>query len=436
VRCTLDGVEHTWTAKQWGAPRELSGRALVSDGPARAMADQLRQLASALAVDDDDALESLWRGRALFDTLDALTFTLSDWSRVHKGLEHSAGELRVTRARIIDAFGQVAELGPSATERTPLRLTAVSRLSARLQRPDGGGEWQANTPSLAALFAPDPVEGALECFDPQTGANLGQLERRPGGLRFQPGPGRPEATGPAALGANLPEPLQSLVHALIHAEGRAPGTFEGLLELCQRAGLNLNVAGAEGAPAARLLGRPLGLYRLRVALESVSPRSRVPPSHPAIPLRIGAPELADDGVLAVIPVAAPERWWSPTGVSGPLWSPSPPRLRPGRPLDLWVLAALGSSIHLTTGVLPQKRITPSTDEASAAARSLRPVLRAGLTLIGGQGPTTPAPPGDWTFCWREGDAWREAPARSPGEEARYDHADPRLVTGWLRAKEG
>ena len=117
-------------------------------------------------------------------------------------------------------------------------------------------------------------------------------------------------------------------------------------------------------------------------------------------------------------------------------SSSPPRLRPGRPLDLWVLAALGSSIHLTTGVLPQKRITPSTDEASAAARSLRPVLRAGLTLIGGQGPTTPAPPGDWTFCWREGDAWREAPARSPGEEARYDHADPRLVTGWLRAKEG
>jgi hypothetical protein len=426
----LEAVEHTWTAKRWGRPRELSGRALVSDGPARAIADSLRQLSSALAVDDDATLESLWRGRALFDTLDALTFTLTDWTKAQLGLEHTAGELRVTRARIIDTFGQVAELPASVPERTPLRLTARARLSARLLSPDGAGEWRSGGPSLAAVLAADPIEGALECFDPQTGGNLGQLERRAVGLRFQPGPGRPDASGPDALGAGLPEPIQSLVRAIIHAEGRAPGTFEGLLELCQRVGLNLNVSGAEGASSAHLLGRPLGLYRMRVRLES-SP-SGAP--HPAIPLRIGAPELPDDGVLAVIPVAAPERWWSPTDVSGALWSPSPPRLRPDRPLEIWVLAALGSSIHLSAGLLPQKRITPSTDEAAAAARLLRPVLRAGLTLIGGQGPTTPTPSGDWTFCWREGEAWREAPARSIGEEARFDHHAPRLVTGWLRAR--
>lgn len=134
------------------------------------------------------------------------------------------GALRLSRARIVDAFGRTLDL-PVARTRVPARCSVPGRppgtlrLTPRLMRP---ARWlfrlvdpadltaaspeatidqidpQAMINPVAGFLLPDHIDEALEVFD-STGTPIGQLMHEPfgGGVAWEIAPGRP---GPSDAG--------------------------------------------------------------------------------------------------------------------------------------------------------------------------------------------------------------------------------------------
>jgi hypothetical protein len=367
-----------------GAPATLvcTGRSLLAPGPATGLSTTLarwlddehqRDLAGVGQI-DDATYATLSRVRDLTDQLDVVSAALEglreqllglpwdnglvrapDGSITPAGLPRPllAGRLRLTRARLVDAFGRLLDL-PVDTVQVPTRVSAAddaaaaglpprllvpSRAMFRFVDAASTGERPAQatidevTPAamispVAGFLLPDHIDESLEAFDP-AGTPLGQLfhEAIGGGVVWEIAPGRdgPVDAGPgyglSATAASMGWFAAGLVAAdLRFRRGgpQPPGGESALSALLRAIDTTLwsydpfAVLGTEHV--AGLVGRPLAVVRARLWLEikddvaglaypDDGARAARQAAYDALavngfPVRVGELTRADDGLMA------------------------------------------------------------------------------------------------------------------------------------------
>ena len=362
-----------------GRVLSATGRSVLTTGVATTMAaaikdwlaaEEARDVASTGELDpaDQDALASL---RSRLDTFDVLSVVLDGLRDQLLGVPYLdgrtdqpvpddsvpelllRGELRLVRARLVDAFGQVVDLPdvsepglpsrdeidtPTPALRVRPRLTVPARWLFRFVDPAGSA---ADAPEarldqvdttqtvnpVAGFLLPDHIDEALEVFD-VAGNPLGQLLHEPfgGGVAWEPAPGRPlpQDAGPLdGLG-----PRQQLVGHLAagvvaadaaHRGGRPaqPETESCLSAMLRAVDTTLwsvdTYAALGNEHIAGLVGRPIAVVRARLSLDIRSDIDALDLSDPAklarreqayrdlaalsFPVRIGELTRQDDGLL-------------------------------------------------------------------------------------------------------------------------------------------
>jgi hypothetical protein len=263
------------------------------------------------------------------------------------------GELRISKARLLDAFGRAVQLTGAPTPGLPARdeittpkpalrirprLNVPARWLLRLVDPAGPAfdaaearvdqvdPTQTVNP-VAGFLLPDHIDDALEVFD-VAGAPLGQLmhEAFGGGIVWEPAPGRPlpEDAGPLE-GLGPPQLLIGHLAAGLVAEDSAqrgglparPETESALSALLRAIDTTLwsvDTYGALGSEhIAGLVGRPVAVVRATLSLEVKSDLDDLDLSDPhrravreqayrdlaalAFSVRLGELTRTDDGLL-------------------------------------------------------------------------------------------------------------------------------------------
>jgi hypothetical protein len=263
------------------------------------------------------------------------------------------GELRLTRARLIDAFGRVLDLPDAATPGLPARdqvtaptpalrirprLSVPARWLFRLVDPTGPAAdaaearvdqvdpTQAVNP-LAGFLVPDHIDEALEAFD-VAGTPLGQLMHEPfgGGVTWDPAPGRavPTDAGPLEGLAPAQRIIGHLAAGLV-AEDAAErnglparpedeSTLSALLRAIDTTLWTVDTYASLGSEhIVGLVGRPIAVVRARLTLELKPDLDQVNLADPAkravreqayreltalaFPVRLGELTRTDDGLL-------------------------------------------------------------------------------------------------------------------------------------------
>ena len=367
-------------------PRVLTGRSLLTAGAARTMASAVRDF---LAAEDalekatggagevpDDVEASLATLADAVQRLDLVTATLDGLRHQLLGVEATAdgfqrtraddgtlvppaptgppqlvaaGTVRVTKGRLLDAFGRTLDLPGVATAAVPVRnaladAPATLRLRPRLPRPArwmfrlvdaGGGVEPAEarvdqvdpagtvTP-VAGFLLPDHLDESLEVFDNAGGA-VGELSHEPIGGRvvWEMAPGRagPPDAGPQFGLTGGQVPLGWFATGLVAADvkdrnGPTPSAESALSAALRAIDTTLwtvdTFAGMGSEHIAGLVGRPIAVVRAQLWLE-LQPEELLDLSDPqraaerqaaetalaaeAFPVRIGELTRTDDGVL-------------------------------------------------------------------------------------------------------------------------------------------
>jgi hypothetical protein len=211
----------------------------------------------------------------------------------------AGGHLRLTRLRLVDAFGQVVDLTPELPRlqladayADPLLLDRAARLAPRFTCPtrvrfrfldatDDRREARVDetTPVLAhnpvsGYLLPDHADDAVEVFGPD-GAPLGQLYHRGLGRSVTwegpPGVDGPTATGPVAGGATAH--LARLCDAVIRRDVADPtgeSPLSALLRVIDTTTWTVDPFGATGTEhPSVLLGRPVAVVRAQVGFDVI-----------------------------------------------------------------------------------------------------------------------------------------------------------------------
>lgn len=355
------------------------GRSVLTTGVAVTMsaaitgwlaAEEARDAASTGEVDDATAAAlALLRDR--LDMLDVVSAALDGFREQLLGLPYldgvtanpvpggdppellEHGQLRLAKARLVDAFGRVLDLPDAATpglpardeidEPTPAleirpRLTVPARWLFRLVDPAGSAEDAAEArvdqvdPSqavnpIAGFLLPDHIDEALEVFD-VAGTPLGQLMHEPfgGGVVWDPAPGRPVPTDAGPLeGLGPPQRIVGHLAAELVAEDAnerrglpaRPETESALSALLRAIDTTLwtvdTYAGLGSEHIVGLVGRPIAIVRARLTLDVKEDLAQVDLSDPntkatreqayrdlsalAFPVRLGELTRTDDGLL-------------------------------------------------------------------------------------------------------------------------------------------
>jgi hypothetical protein len=369
-----------------------TGRSVLTTGVATTMAAAITGYLDAEDARDaagtgetDEATEQvLARLRDELTTLDVMSAALDGWREQLLGLPYrdgllyqdangtrpapvdvpelvTLGELRLRRARLVDAFGRILDLpdavapalpsrdevpadpgtGLASALRIRPRLTVPARWMFRLVDPavpaigvadaaqariDQVDPDQAVNP-VAGFLLPDHIDEALEVFD-AAGTPLGQLMHEPfgGGVTWEPAPGRPlpADAGPLA-GLVAPQRIVGQLAAGLVAtdaaqrQGRParPETESALSALLRAIDTTLwtvdTFAGLGSEHIVGLVGRPVAVVRARLALEVKDDLAELDLSDAgvravreqayrdltalAVPLRLGELTRADDGLL-------------------------------------------------------------------------------------------------------------------------------------------
>lgn len=370
-----------------GASAHVRGRAPLTTGAAKTLhsaIDDWLQKEDALDQADaglvDDALQDSYRTLAdAVEGLDLVTATLDGLRHQLLGLRSTdglrrpatptgvanpvpedaphallAGRLKLTRARLLDAFGRTLEVpvdGVRTTARTSVQdAPGALALPPRLLRPARwlfrlveagtspaaeGAEARVDQiePSLqvnpvAGFLMPDHLDESLEVFD-ASGAPVGELLHEPGsgGVMWEIAAGRegPADAGPHYGLAPAQKALGDLATALVAADAAArqgaaldpDGPRESALSAMLRA-IDTTLwsvdsfASLGSEHVAGLVGRPIAVVRAQLRLE-LRPPDDIDLSNPvhaeqwqqaerdaaryAFPVRIGEITRSDDGVL-------------------------------------------------------------------------------------------------------------------------------------------
>ena len=261
-------------------------------------------------------------------SLDLLSASLSklDDALQAKGWSLMAGDLKVSKVRVIDTFGRAAGWLGGASCELHARPTTWTRLHMRLT--DGavgveaaGEDADRTRPCVAGYLVPDLLEHTLEIYDEQ-GEALGQVEgdapvvlplQNGGGLlrsRFVRHPWvdvqRIERLNPN---------LRDLILALEASPTHVPTTLEAgaswalyesavsaLIRVSDTARATLDQRRRINHQSWALKGRPMVLVRAAAWVESVRAQDgklvSVPP--PALSMRLGDLRFSDDGVVGRI----------------------------------------------------------------------------------------------------------------------------------------
>jgi len=355
------------------------GRSLLTTGVAVTMsaaitgwltAEDARDAAGAGEVDEaTEATLATLRDR--LDALDVVSAALDGFREQLLGLPYldgvvtkpvpgddppellERGELRLSKARLIDAFGRVLDLPDAASPglpardeidtptpalRTRPRLTVPARWLFRLVDPTGPATDAAEArvdqvdPSqavnpVAGFLLPDHIDEALELFD-VAGTPLGQLMHEPfgGGVTWDPAPGRPVPVDAGPLeGLTPPQLILGHLAAGLVAEDATerqglparPETESTLSALLRAIDTTLwtvdTYAGLGNEHIVGLVGRPIAVVRARLSLEVKPDLDQVDLSDPnkkavreqayrdlaalAFPIRLGEITRSDDGLL-------------------------------------------------------------------------------------------------------------------------------------------
>ncbi len=263
------------------------------------------------------------------------------------------GELRIVKARLIDAFGRVVDLPDAAAPGLPARdaidapppalrirprLTVPARWLFRLVDPAGAAPDAAearvdqvdpaqSVNPVAGFLLPDHIDEALEVFD-VAGAPLGQLMHEPfgGGVIWDPAPGRPVPADAGPLeGLGPPQRIVGHLAAGLVAEDagqrkglparpEAESTLSALLRAIDTTLWTVDAyAGLGSEHIVGLVGRPMAVVRARLSLDVQSDLEDVDLSDPqkkeareqayrdlaalAFPVRLGELTRTDDGLL-------------------------------------------------------------------------------------------------------------------------------------------
>jgi hypothetical protein len=259
------------------------------------------------------------------------------------------GTARLSRLRVVDAFGRSLELDAAALLRVtmsdqldvapatmllPPRITAPSRLLLRFVNPDDDAveaRVDQEDPSraispVAGWLLPDHVDGALELFD-AAGEPVGQIlhEGLGGAVVFEGAPGKPgpagvaPPTGQRAGDRHLAGFTVALARRdaqdreLPEAERPSESALAALLRVIDTTLWTVDPFGTTGLEHLSVLtGRPLALVRARLELEVRSDVDALPLdaaaaarrqarfdalAATAFPVQVGALTRADDGLL-------------------------------------------------------------------------------------------------------------------------------------------
>lgn len=331
--------------------------------------------------------------------------------------------------------------------------------------------------AVRGYLLPDLLEHGIEVFD-RDGNGLGQLTQKRSA----------EGTSPVCWEAHpwaevLHPELEPADPGRVIGESSVLGVVRGLLEqpagpdgesalsallrLMDTTRLSIQRQPGRAGGAGLMTGRPVVLVAATLGLETGVPGSAQgedsggSPKPEGLVARLGSLTQLDDGLLGyfvnqdfqqVRPVAAGLRESALTGgpYSGfqgdseqagvqPITHPYVAEdallpLNPNAPVDLLLLLEPYSAVHVTTGILPRKKITVP-DEALEALERLAASFRVGPVLTPAERAVMPLPEvaqRAWEWVEQEGESSVAMPAERASAQAAVAATPVRLREGWLR----
>ncbi len=464
---------------------QLSGRTILNAGPAMllAQASGVPQTADADLLGgtlEDIAAQLRGDSRLAVVAQGGATSTAPD-PRPARFIPLRAGFLQLTRLRIVDGYGQCVELiGPSAAVPAPVlmgpglaapgepdlaalrpRFTATARVILRfVDADDGLLDVEPGATPVCGYVVPALSDGTLEFFD-ATGAGWGRL--RPDvtrGIAWEESPGRERTLGsrPSAVLANrllgrLADSLIDLDLAQTDSATASETALTTLLKVLDTTRWATDLTGRAGDEyLSLLLGQPIAIVRAAIEVEVLDPRRPVENNSTAITVRLGTLSHLQDGLLGyyigddlrtlrLIDPAIAEL------AIGPGEPPLHPRfvnasgvfyVNPGTTVPLCLLMLPGTDLHVTTGLLPRKRVGLQREWTAAALSRLAPSLRFGPILRDVQSTRLPVAAGlrgEWLWHRRpEPTTWATDAVVPSTAVASAPDGTVRANDGWLQFK--
>jgi beta-lactam-binding protein with PASTA domain len=462
----------------------LAGRTILHAGPAMLLAQASGDPASADADLLGGTLEDIaaqLRGDSRLAVVGSGGASGEPDPRPPGFIPLRAGFLRLDRLRIVDGYGQCVDLiGPSTTAPAPVvmgpglaapgepdlaalrpRFTAAARVLLRfVDADDGLLDVEPGATPVCGYLVPALGDGTLEFFD-ATGAGWGRL--RPdatSGIAWEESPGRERTLGsrPSAVLAN--RLLGSLADSMIDLDLARPGAaatgrtaLATLLKVLDTTRWAADLTGRAGDEyLSLLLGQPIAVVRAALEVEVLDPRRPAENNSTAITVRLGTLSHLQDGLLGyyigddlrtlrlVDPAIA--------GLAaGPGEPPLHPRsidasgvfhANPGTSVPLCLLMLPGTDLHVTTGLLPRKRVGLQREWTAAALSRLAPSLRFGPILRDAQSTRLPVAAGlrgEWLWHRRPDPTSWATDAVVPSTAAAAAPDGTALANdGWLQFK--
>lgn len=473
-----------------GAGTSHTERAYLSSAVARVLQGKL---IDCLSIDPQGNV--IPRGPKLanavdFERYDMLSLGLAgidEW--LYTGGERQrSGSLTIEGLEVVDVFGTRRSWAPELsatdivdTELSP-RLPYWARLMCRfVSSTDAHVEADATLghSPISGFLVPDFVEHAIEVFDAK-GRALGQLVSGHPHARFVPHPWVPVPSPGDALSVIADTHLREFVVGVTaqaaesvgnepEPEGSVSTAMAGLTRVINAISGTIDKSDKLGDKRIRMFGRLITVARVDLWFETTasdsapkSTPSQQPPSvpdHPPIRVQIGASSQPDDGVYGVFVPNADPRQSRFAPVSEEVLGSTPAHsfvttlaqsevtLGPGERRSLTVLLDVQCAMHLTSGVLPRKKLTLPQDITKDALTRIEPTIRVGPVLAvprpDGLRPLLPYPDlPDYEERWVEEpaagvskddpEAWTETtPSRLPNPGA-VPTQTVELTRGWMR----
>jgi hypothetical protein len=430
---------------------------------------------------------------------DVLSFALArlEDALAKAGAGLRAGWLRLERLRLVDVFGQeralveksqpvgglqvrraaadeaVLQAAAPAHALLRPRLPYWARVQLRFTAPEPDGA----TPVRGYLL-PDLVEHGLEVFD-RDGEGLGQLRHRRAAdgsteVRWEAHPWAPVADAAAGEGAPGRVVADAGLRALLEGVLAQPPSPSGesalaaMLRTMDTTRLSVQRRSARSGPLGRITGRPIAVVGAELRLETAGTATDpvAQPSPAAVPAgvaaRLGSLAQLDDGLLGYVlaaepgvfrPVDAAVRQVAVasgpySGLQGdggkaetrPVDHPyvsdqDRVALAAGQTVGVLLLMDPYGGLHVTTGVLPRKRLALPEAHVEAVDR-IAPSFAVAPVLGRPDAPALPLPVvADRAWEWvraAEGGGWTQQPVEAATTAASVDPR-PALVPGGVAA---
>jgi Protein of unknown function (DUF3892) len=473
----------------------LAGRAMLSGTPSLL----LQGATNGTGTGDDLSGEDLLSGA--FTDVAALLRGDSTAADIHKKgaadpkpdktrpanfLALRAGFLQIEQLRLVDGFGQHVDLmgGTSAgvtsvtfgdTLAVPgqpdlaslrPRFTAPARALFRFADASGAHvDAGGGVSPVCGYVVPSPLDGTLEFFDAD-GTGYGRL--RPdsaSATAWEPDPGqttlmgaRPSSVLPNTFLGKLADGVLAADTALAGVGASAIRTpsltaLRSLVAVLDTTQWSVDITGRAGDEhLALLLGHPIAVIRAVTKIDVQDPREPPENETTAVPVKLGTLAHQQDGLLAYfvgddfdrVHIVDPAVSDLASSIGhGSIDSPYVDQsasffVNPGIEVPLTLLMVPGSDVHVTTGLLPQKRVGLVREWTAPALSRLSPALRFGPILRDGEAARLPVSPdirGNWLWHRRADPATWATDAVIPATISALLPDNPVTASdGWLQVQ--